>query len=407
MISKHNTFFILLALFLVFGVVLYDNITFTTYTDEFLVFALCLLAFACVKRENVLHPPKPLVHIYILLGVFVFYLCYSLFIKSNVPAAILQDFVVQLKPFLAFFATMLIAPQLKMQHKKIIRLLCILCMAYLALIGVYSALSGNLEETMGHFIGHPSRFATAVTATAMLFLYASENNRKNFILFFIFMTIGLLSLRSKFYGFFVLCITLLLLYRKFELRLSVKSFLLIIPITAAVFYFSYDKINAHFIAGANAESMYARPALFIGAFQILKEHFFFGSGFASYATFFSAPPYYSQLYYELGFDRIWGLMPDFPAFIADTFYPALAQFGMVGIVLFVYFFYKVTNTANNLKGDKPFIKEYTFIILIVMFFIVESVADSTFTHNRGAFMMMLMAMCLTNLKRMNDEILEE
>ena len=43
------------------------------------------------------------------------------------------------------------------------------------------------------------------------------------------------------------------------------------------------------------------------------------------------------LYYKYGIDAVWGLSPTYDTFIADTFYPELAQYGLVGVILFSVF----------------------------------------------------------------------
>ena len=44
-------------------------------------------------------------------------------------------------------------------------------------------------------------------------------------------------------------------------------------------------------------------------------------------------------------------------------------------------------------------------ILIFIFFIIESIADSTFTHNRGMVMLMLLAIILNNKYEAKDVLI--
>jgi O-antigen ligase len=47
---------------------------------------------------------------------------------------------------------------------------------------------------------------------------------------------------------------------------------------------------------------------------------------------------YSPLYYELGFEDEWGLRPDFPTFITDTFWPQiLGEIGVLGLLAYLVF----------------------------------------------------------------------
>ena len=77
--------------------------------------------------------------------------------------------------------------------------------------------------------------------------------------------------------------------------------------------------------------MMARPATYTTATTIIfKDYIPFGSGLGTFATN-AAAQYYSPLYYKYGLNDIWGLYPDNPMFLADAFFPTLAEFGMVGL----------------------------------------------------------------------------
>ena len=48
---------------------------------------------------------------------------------------------------------------------------------------------------------------------------------------------------------------------------------------------------------------------------------------------------------------------------------------------------------------------FKLTILIFIFFIIESIADSTFTHNRGMVMLMLLAVILNNKYEAKDVLI--
>lgn len=101
-LSKNNLFFYLLLFGYIFGVILYDFLKFD-YTDEILALFLVLFAGITIwERKSI----KEL-HILIwIVSIFSFYAVYSFWIGSNVPQAIFMDFVIQIKPFLAFYCCM-------------------------------------------------------------------------------------------------------------------------------------------------------------------------------------------------------------------------------------------------------------------------------------------------------------
>ena len=97
-------------------------------------------------------------------------------------------------------------------------------------------------------------------------------------------------------------------------------------------------------------------------------------------------------------DIMHGLTEKDPKFIADTYYPALAQFGIVGVILFFSFWLIQTKKLMNLY-IKANIKNFVIGILIISFFLIECTSDATITHNRGLFLMMLLALLLTDMQR--------
>ena len=68
---------------------------------------------------------------------------------------------------------------------------------------------------------------------------------------------------------------------------------------------------------------------------------------------------------------------------------------MLFFAFWVYLGLKALKGLNN-KINYPL---SVTAILIIIFFLVECTSDSTITHNRGLFMMMLLALSLSDLKR--------
>ena len=88
---------------------------------------------------------------------------------------------------------------------------------------------------------------------------------------------------------------------------------------------------------------------------------------------------------------MWGLSKEMPTFICDAFYPELAQFGVVGVIL--YFTFWGTILRKSAKELLPEIQ--LFVLLIFLFFLIEGIADATFTQNRGLFILILLGLVLS------------
>lgn len=391
-----NTFYYLFVFTLIFGVIFYDALG-LNFVDE-----LCAIALCGLYGFYIFHTPNWSINkmFIITLCVFIFYLCYSFFIHSNTKAAILSDFIIQLKPYLAFFTVYAFKPVLNKQMKKNLQLLSIVFSIYLLGIGITSLFNLDILYAL---LTHQSRLATAATITALLYLYCSEYTPKDKIIFLLLLAVGLLSGRSKMYGFFVIAAFLVFYINKnFKLKFSSKNITIFSIAIVAMTIVAWDKINFYFVEGGfgnerETQDLYARAALYYFSIDIFKEYFPFGSGFATYGTFASGQ-YYSHIYNDLGMDAMHGLTEHDPRFIADTYYPSLAQFGIAGLILF-FMFWIVLARKSILYFHKDNIKDFAISIIIICFFLIECTSDATITHNRGLFIMMLLALSLTNQQR--------
>jgi len=388
----NRQFYNLIVFALIFGVIFYDSIDALgfSYVDEICALLLLILFGYMVLGTKSWEFNKAFLFV---IAVFLFYLVYSFVIQSNAKGAILTDFVIQSKPYLSFFCVYAMRPVFSENQKTIIRQLIVLCSLYVFVIG---AISLVYYEVITYTFGHVSRVATASTVLAMLYLYCSNFTKKDKYVFIFILAIGLLSTRSKHFGFFAIS-TLIVLYfnnvtkMKFNFR-NVLFFMAAFGVTILV---SWNKINYYFITGGfgsgrEADNLYARMALYYYAIPILKDYFPFGSGFASYATYTSGTSY-SSIYTKYDMNNMFGLTKSNPAFISDTYYPVLAQFGFVGVVLFFSFWIYLLKRAIKLY-TKGFLKESVMAILIILFFLIECTSDATLTHNRGMFMMMLLGL---------------
>lgn len=393
----NTNFYRLLMFTLIFGVMFYDTIGFD-YTDE-----LCSLFLFILFLKYVFSTPKWEVNKLFLTvtAVFLFYLCYSFYIGSNVKSAILTDFVIQYKPYLGFFCVYAIKPEIPERYRKLVREVCLVLGVYLALVGIGCLIS---YESLEYTFKHPSRLATAVSVVALLYLYCSDYTTKDKLIFILLMIIGLTSGRSKFYGFFIICAAMVLFVRpSFKLKLNVKNVVFFIIVFVIVVFFTYTKIDLYFVTGGEelttneeVQDSIARAALYFHVPEILMDYFPLGSGFGSYATYASGV-YYSPLYEKYGMDSIYGLTKDYGSFIADTYYPALAQFGIIGVCLFFLFWIRLA--IKSVKNYRYIYKESLLSMVIILFFLIECTSDATITHNRGLFMMMLLGLLFSDIRR--------
>ena len=394
----NRQFFNLMLFALIFGVIFYDLIDALgfSYTDELcVVFVLLLYGHRVAASKAWLFNKAFLITLFI----FGFYLVYSFIIQSNTKGAIMLDFIIQIKPYLSFFCVYALRPELSDSQKRMLRQLVVLCSLYVFMVGLTSF---AYEDIIEYTFGHRSRIATASSILAIIYLYGSDYTRMDKYAFTLILAIGLMSTRSKHFGFFVVSVLLVFyINRPDKIKLNFRNVIFAVSALALTVLAAWEKIHYYFITGGfgsgrSADDLYARMALYYFATLILKDFFPFGSGFASYATHASGTSY-SSIYAKYNMNHMHGLTKTSPAFVADTYYPALAQFGYAGIVLFFYFWFYLFRKAVRmyLKG---FLKESALVVMMVVFFIIECTSDATLTHNRGMFMMMLLGLVSSEVK---------
>lgn len=330
--------------------------------------------------------------------VVAFYLGYSLFIKSNVPNAIFGDMLIQLKPFIAFYMFSYIGFILSNTQKKIIKKVSVWLFVITVILTLFSSMIYGMFGGITFIFGHVSSYGTSLILIALTYLYCSDiENKKDLIIFFLILTLSLFSTRAKIYGIYVIIVFLVFVMRgNIDMKISMKNILTVFLGLSIILYITWSKVQFYFIDFLDIDSDYAlaRPALYITGWNILFDYFPFGSGFASFATHYSGV-YYSNIYSEYGLNTIWGLLEEDPGFIADTGYPPLAQFGLVGVFLFFLFFKRIVSNANKYKRETNDTSNYLIIVLLLVTLAIQCVADAAFTSNKGFYIMILLGLVLT------------
>ena len=392
-----NQFYYLLVFTLIFGMLLYGFIGFD-YTDEF-----CALFLFALFGYYVFNTPDWRMNkaFIVVISIFIFYLLYSFFIHSNTKVAIVTDFLIQIKPYLAFFCVYSMAPVFSLRQKSIFKIVCGFSACFLFLVGLLDFVTS--ASVISSIFGHVSYFAAAVISTAVCFFLCSDSyTLKDRLLYLLILGVGLFSTRAKFYGFFVLNVALILYFYKPErLRLTKKNVILVSIVLALMILVAWNKLNLYFIQDITAvgkeQDQTARFVLYYTSFPILIDYFPLGSGFASFATFASGE-YYSDIYTQYGIENVWGISKSYYSFIADTYYPSLAQFGVVGVLLYASFWIYIICKAFRFWRKSDCLKDALLVFLIVCYFAIEGIADSTFTTHRGFFIMMLLGFILSDMK---------
>ena len=324
----------------------------------------------------------------IFFGVALFYLLYTLMYPINIEKAIWMDFFMQIKPYLAFYTVYQLDFTFHKRDKHKISTFCLIAAVFILPYGLlYFG-----HHRMGIFY-LPAHFATMMEILGITYLIFSKKRKKDIIISILIMSIGLLSLRSKIFGFFTIYLGVLLFWdphKKYKIFTFRNISIFIIFISVAL-YFVWDKINFYFIVGSSRENMMARPFMYYMAGTILYDYPLFGTGFGSYASYASSV-FYSPLYFMYRMNENYEIGRNL--YVVDAFYPSFVQYGFVGISLFILFWKKRYNEIKQLYKATHNTTIYKVSILIIIFFGIESFVDNTFIQNRGIMMMMIFAILL-------------
>ncbi len=391
----NKQFYNLFVFTYIFGLVLYGTIGFEGI-DEICAMLLFVLLIYGISKSSDWYVNKAFLTV---LGIFILYAVYSLYIHSNSAVAILSDFIIQFKPYLAFFAVYYLRPQFDESQKKILKDVVLVVWAALILIGVAASIDMDIFKRT---VGHVAYFAAIVTSSSLLYLFCSEGTKKDKVIFLLILATGLLSGRAKFYGFFILATATVVFSRYVcNLRFNLKTILAIGACIAAMLAVSWKKLVLYFGVGQSLDSVpqdfLARAMLYTTSWEVFKDYFPFGSGFASFASYPSGV-YYSGIYEKYGIQYIKGISEDNYSYIADTYYPCLAQFGIVGVILYFLFFLYIFRKSFLLFRKSMSAKHFVIPFLIIGYFLIENIADATFTSHRGFFIMMVLGLALSESK---------
>ncbi|MBQ1724203.1 MAG: hypothetical protein II034_10435, partial [Muribaculaceae bacterium] len=102
---------------------LLPSIMFIKYLDEIGSFVFLAIAIAdCLLNRNF----KRYIPLFVMVGVMLFYLVYTLLFKSyNTTPYVLMDFVLEIKPFLPLFVIYAVRPILSTREKTAIKAICV------------------------------------------------------------------------------------------------------------------------------------------------------------------------------------------------------------------------------------------------------------------------------------------
>lgn len=356
------------------------------WSDEILT--VLLLAYALVKRRYLVKDKQRTTEISIYILLMVFYLAYSLLIEVTTPRGVLLDILQQVRPYAVFYLTWMMAPEFTNKQKRRIKLVMLLSFfGYLIIFLIKPSLvtpyGGESSAQLGQI----------ALCCAMVYYLFSKQTKRNRNIAILIMLLGLISGKSKYFGECVVFIALVVFVKSKINYTSVATLLKVAALGAVVIFFTWTKFNAYYVEGFqdDAQEM-ARPLTYETGMKIMfKDYIPFGSGLGSFGTSAAAKEY-SPLYYKYQLYNVWGLNPENPMFLADAFYPTLAEYGIVGLFFFLWFWKRRLWEANKIHN----LIYYRMALMCILALALESTADSSYLSGKGMGYFMILALCLNS-----------
>ena len=317
----------------------------------------------------------------LVLSILFFYLIYSFYLHINKYQAIILDLLLFLKPFICFYSMYYLHVSWTNKFKRILKRIFLF-------FGIYC---WCILPFIENIYSNTAAFYPACILSSISYLYFSPQKKKNWYIALFLLLPGLFTFRSKF-NTELICFIYLGFFLKGKFTLSIKYIIVILIIIIFSIYVNWTKFSLYFFAGE--EDGIARTTFYYTAIKILADYFPLGSGLGSFGSE-AAARYYSPLYYKYGVDSVYGMSPldygESSNFLVDTFYPILAEFGVIGIILYIIFWMKRWNAANIL-----FNHNYRIFLFLFFFMIIENIANSAFISPISVSIMMLLGLTFSD-----------
>lgn len=193
--------------------------------------------------------------------------------------------------------------------------------------GMYNQMRFGIRS-FNFFYQHAFQFTTAEISALLLVLVYSEENQKSSANGWILITMITLVLTTKGPAFIFVVVGLFLMwYFKRHRRISSIA---IASICLLILVVGIYQIQNYFL-----EPNTPRNVFTVYSLKTANRYFPFGSGFATFGSD-QASRDYSPLYYEYGFNTMWGMGTKNGWFLSDNFWQgSLAQFGWLGLCIYI------------------------------------------------------------------------
>lgn len=322
------------------------------------------------------------------LSVIAFYTLYSLMFGVNVAGGVWLDLLQEIRPYFIIFCTWILNPRFTKRQKK--WMLGTMVLTLFSWIAYHPQTLDTQVEAEFPVLGQ-----LAICTGMSWYLFTKETKRNRNIALLLVLT-GMMAPKFKFMGE-VVCFIGFVYFVKNRLNFkSPKTIIYAVLLVTVILMVTWTRFDAYYVSGLSNDQL-ARPMTYKTSLRILWDYLPFGSGMGSFACN-GAWKYYSPLYYEYHLNEVWGLNEG-GGFICDAYYPTLAQFGIVGVFFFCWFWKRRLVAFNQIVD----MRYYRVAMLTFCCLAIEQTADSSWLSGKGMGYCMLIALCLNANRNMMEQ----
>lgn len=337
-----------------------------------------LFVYTFLKYSNRSVNRRPWREFMVCLSVIAFYTLYSLMFGVNVAGGVWLDLLQEIRPYSIIFCTWILNPRFTKRQKKWMLGTMVLTLFSWIVYHPESIESANAE--------FPVLGQLAICTGMSWYLLTEDTKRNRYIALALVLT-GMFAPKFKFMGEVVCFIAFIFFVKKNLNFQSTKTILFACILVIVVLAVTWTRFDAYYVSGLSNDNL-ARPMTYKTSLVILGDYFPFGPGMGTFACN-GAWKYYSPLYYEYNLNQVWGL-GEGGGFICDAYYPTLAQFGIVGVFFFCWFWKRRLVAFNQIVD----MRYYRVAMITFCCLAIEQTADSSWLSGKGMGFCMLLALCL-------------
>ena len=342
-----------------------------------------LFVYTFMKYSNRSINRRPWREFMVCLSVIAFYTLYSLMFGVNVAGGVWLDLLQEIRPYSIIFCTWILNPRFTKKQKK--WMLGTMVLTLFSWIVYHPQTLDTQVEAEFPVLGQ-----LAICTGMSWYLFTKETKRNRNIALLLVLT-GMMAPKFKFMGE-VVCFIGFVYFVKNRLNFkSPKTIIYAVLLVTVILMVTWTRFDAYYVSGLSNDQL-ARPMTYKTSLRILWDYLPFGSGMGSFACN-GAWKFYSPLYYKYNLNGIWGLgdaSVGSGCFICDAYYPTLAQFGIVGVFFFCWF-WKRRLAAFDIIADMRY---YRVAMITFCCLAIEQTADSSWLSGKGMGYCMLIALCL-------------